>query len=241
LSAFLVEHFGWRGACFAYAAIHICVCLPTYLAAIPEPPKAPPSSTPRPDKLEDGHSARNELRAFLLLAAVLTVGSAVMSVVGIHILTILREGRGLDLAAAVALGALIGPSQVGARVVERIFGGRYDPIWTLGASVLFVALGLALLTLNLPLPGLAIIVYGGGNGLNSIARGTMPLALFGPSHYAIWMGRVATPTLIAGALSPTAGALLLDSVGPAGTLSVLTACATLNLALVAALWRVPRG
>jgi predicted MFS family arabinose efflux permease len=243
LSAFFMEHLGWRGACFAYAAIQVCVSLPTYLAAIPDAPKVLASSAPARDAPSpaDDDSARNELRAFLLLAAVLTVGSAVMSVVGVHIITMLREGRGLDLAAAVALGTLIGPSQVGARVIERLFGGRYDPIWTLGASVLFVALGLALLTLNLPFPGLAIIVYGAGNGLNSIARGTMPLALFGPSHYAIWMGRVATPTLIAGALSPTLGALLLDSIGPDGTLRILTTCATLNLALVAALWRVPRG
>ena len=242
LSAFFVEHLGWRGACFAYAAIQVCFSLPTYLIAIPNPANAvaSKSATSGIGIQGDAHSAHNELVAFVLLAAVLTVGSAVMSVIGVHILTILRDGRGLDLAAAVAVGALIGPSQVGARVIERLFGGRYHPIWTLGASVLFVALGLALLTLNLPWPGLAIIVYGGGNGLNSIARGTMPLALFGPSHYAIWMGRVATPTLIAGALSPTVGALLLDGIGPDGTLWVLTACATLNLALVAALWRVAR-
>jgi hypothetical protein len=115
------------------------------------------------------------------------------------------------------------------------FGGRYHPIWTLVASVLLVALGLVLLAVELPVIAIALIAYGAGNGLNSIARGSLPLALFGPARYPIWMGRLATPTLLAGALAPTAGGLLIDTLGAVPSLSVLSAVACANVGLIAVL------
>ena len=84
-------------------------------------------------------------------------------------------GRGLALAAAVGLGALVGPAQVGARVVEMALGGRHHPIWTLAAAAILIAAGLALLWTGVGLPALALIAYGAGNGIWSIARGTLPL------------------------------------------------------------------
>jgi hypothetical protein len=85
----------------------------------------------------------------LLLVVVLTVGSVVQGIVSVHLLAIL-QARGLELAAAVALGALVGPSQVGARVVEKLSGGRFHPVWTMLASVVLVAAGLGLLWADLP-------------------------------------------------------------------------------------------
>jgi hypothetical protein len=78
----------------------------------------------------------------------------------------------------------------------------------------------------------ALIAYGAGNGLNSIARGSLPLALFGPARYPVWTGRVATPTLIAGALAPLAEAVLIDTFGSASTLRVISTLAAMNVPLV---------
>ena len=171
----------------------------------------------------------------LLLAAALTLGSVIQGVVSVHLLTVL-QAQGAELAAAVALGALVGPSQVGARVVEKLLGGRYHPIWTMTASTVLVAAGLGLLWAGFPIMAACLVPYGAGVGINSIARGTLPLALFGAAGYAALMGRLAAPTLIAGALAPSAGAFLLERVGAAGTLAALVAAALGNVALVAALF-----
>jgi hypothetical protein len=161
-----------------------------------------------------------------------------MTVIAVHLLTLLKA-RGLELAAAVALGALVGPAQVGGRVLEMAFGGRAHPIWTLVASCGLVALGTILL---LAVPGwaaAAIAFYGIGSGLRSIVRGTVPLVLFGREGYAILMGRLAVPTLLATAAAPMLGVWALEGFGPEGTLVALAVAGLVNLALVAPL--VPRA
>ncbi|WP_419899008.1 MFS transporter [Roseomonas sp. USHLN139] len=236
LSAFLVEHLGWRGACLSYAAIHLAVVLPLYLAGIPReaarPAPAPQAAAPR-SRRQPGPGS-----AFLLLAAGFTLAAVIMTVVSVHLLTLLQS-QGLPLAMAVALGTLIGPAQVGARLLEMVFGQRAHPIWSLLASTVLVAAGLGMLAAaGLVAPGVAaagIVLYGMGSGIRSIARGTVPLALFGREGYAVLMGRIAMPTLIAQAASPFLGAWLLDGLGAAATLGVLGGGALLNILLVAAL------
>ncbi len=245
LSAYLVETVGWRGTAAAYAAIELVLVLPLYLFVLPgeerREPAAKPSETAAPVAGEVP-AARRAL-TFAILAAVLTAGGTISALLSVHVITILQAG-GLSLAAAVGLGALIGPAQVGGRVVEMSLGGRHHPMWTLTAAVVLIAAGLALLWVGLPLPALALVSYGAGNGIWSIARGTVPLALFGPSGYAVLMGRLATPILVVQAVAPSVGAVLMDEVGATGTLAALGAIALLNVAGVVALWlcsRAPRS
>ena len=117
----------------------------------------------------------------------------------------------MTFAEAVTLGTLFGPAQVGARFVERIFGERYHPIWTMVVSCGLMAAGLVLLlVVTFPILAVAIVIYAGGYGIMWIARGTLPLALFGPNRYATLMGRLAFPSLIVQALAPSAGALVIE-------------------------------
>lgn len=88
---------------------------------------------------------------------------------------------------------------------------------------------------GLPATAIALGLYGAGAGIFSIARGTLPLALFGASGYAALMGRLAMPMLVAGALAPSVGALLLARVGADATLAALTGLAAANTALMVAL------
>jgi predicted MFS family arabinose efflux permease len=245
LSALLVEQLGWRGACLTYAGIHLGFSLPILLAGIPKADRNGVDSTARAASTNEHPYAsprnrKQDVGLFVLLAAVLTLASIVMSVISVHLLTILQTALGLDLVAAVSMGAVVGPSQVGARLVEMAFGRRYHPVWTLVASVVLVALSLGLLMFGFPLIAAALTAYGAGNGLNSIARGSLPLALFGPSRYPVWMGRLATPTLIAGALAPSAGALLIDTLGSASTLQIVGTLAAMNVPLVLFLFRCAR-
>ncbi|SCY92843.1 Predicted arabinose efflux permease, MFS family [Microvirga guangxiensis] len=244
LSAWLVEHFGWRGACAAYAAIHVLVCLPLHafvvpgigsVAAVGRASGAKPGiSSPPP------LTGTKRIRAFALLATILTLGAVTASMIGVHLLTFL-QARGLGLAAAGGLGALVGPSQVGARVIEMAFGRHYHPIWTMAASVTLVAGGVILLLLGFPILALALALYGAGNGIGSIAKGTLPLALFGPDGYASLMGKLAMPSLLAQALSPSIGAILIEWSGPGAALGFLAGMTCLNIALVGLLWVTTRG
>ena len=234
LSAFLLDHGGWRWACFVYAGLQLVVSLPLILGLIPPAPVRPPGANDGPAPVVA--LAPKERRPFLLMAGVLILGGGVMSLLSAHVLTLL-QARGVPLASAVTFGALIGPSQVAARIVEMSFKGRHHPLWTLTAAMSLVALGVTLLALGLPLVALAVILYGAGNGIYSIARGTVPLALFGPERYAPLLGRLARPGLVAQALAPPLGAYVLAQGGADATFVVLAGLALLNVGLVAALWR----
>lgn len=154
-----------------------------------------------------------------------------MTIISVDILTLLQT-RGLTLAAAVGLGALIGPAQVGARVVEAAFGRRHHPLWSLLASTLLVVAGLALLLGPASLIGAGLVLYGSGSGIRSIARGTVPLAMFGKDGYAILMGWLAMPILVAQAASPAIGGLLVGGLGATLAIVTLVGIAVFNMLLV---------
>jgi MFS family permease len=232
LSALFVERFGWRGASAAYAAISILVVLPLYLLGVPREAQRPvptrhggrfgTSATPR---------RTGDRVAFVILAAGLTVASVIMTVISVHILVLLQT-RGLTLATAVGLGALIGPSQVGARVLEAAFGRRQHPVWSLLIATVAVAVGLCMLLGPSSIIGAGLVLYGSGSGIRSIARGTVPLALFGREGYAVLLGWLAMPILIAQAASPLLGSMLMEHLGPNLTIVALVGTAVFNILLV---------
>jgi MFS family permease len=238
LSAYLVERQGWRGACFIYAAIQIGVALPILLLALPGRSFIAPS-TDHEGARSRASLAPGELPIFALLAVVLTLSAAILSMLGIHLLPLL-QARGLELSAAVGLGAIVGPSQVGARVVEMLAGRHYHPIWTMVGSAALVAIGTGLLFADFPLYSVAIVLYGAGNGIGSVARGTLPLVLFGSSRYPILMGRLALPILMSMALSPFLGAIAFQVGGANSTLGLIAFLGAANVLLVGLLWTLSR-
>src|ERR1035441_2035699 len=112
----------------------------------------------------------------------------------------------------------------------------HHPIWTKIASVSLVAIGLLLLWIEIPLFAVCLVCYGAGIGLESIARATLPLSLFGAADYAPIMGRLARPNLIAQAATPSIGALVIQGLGIEGILGVVTLVALLNVGLVVVLF-----
>ena len=235
LSAYLVEHLGWRGACFIYAAIQIAVALPILLLALPRRSLDAPST--EEDESAPLRLASGELPIFALLAVVLTLSAAILSMVGVHLLPLL-QARGLELSVAVGLGAMVGPSQVGARVVEMMAARHYQPIWTMVASAVLVAVGIGLLFLGFPAYSIAIVVYGAGNGIGSVARGTLPLSLFGSSRYPMLMGRLSRLILISMALAPFLGAIAFEAGGANLTLGLLAFLGAANVLFVGLLWKL---
>ncbi len=229
LTAWLVEIAGWRGACLAYAGLHLFVTLPLALLAIPREARGVGSA-----KFETTRAAVSvpvtDIRFVCIVIAGVILAS-LSTVWSIHLVTMLTD-LGYSTAAAIGIGTLIGPSQVGARVIEMLGKGRHHPVWTMVAATALVFLGFLGLILGLPAAA-AMIAYGAGNGVWSIARGALPLALFGPNDYPRIMGRLAAPMLIASAAAPTAGAWLVETFGAAATLWAM-ACAAMVPILAAA-------
>ena len=241
LSAFMIDHAGWRTACFIYAGLHLFVALPLQMSVVRRAPvRATPKATQDdPDVSAEPPRIDNETLIFALLAVVLSLAAGIGSIVVVHLLIFL-QARGVDFAVAVTLGTLFGPAQVGARVVERLFGSHYHPIWTMIASCSLMAIGLLLLYSSFPILLLIILLYGAGYGISWIGRGTLPLALFGPLRFPRLMGKLAFPSLIVQAGAPSAGALLIETSGPNATIGLLTALALINVVLIGVLWAMCR-
>jgi predicted MFS family arabinose efflux permease len=234
LSAFMIDHVGWRNACFIYAALHLFVMLPLQVTVVRKPEKTKSEANGQNTSSETLR-IDNETLIFALLAMVLSIAAGIGSIVVVHLLIFL-QARGVDFALAVTLGTIFGPAQVGARVAERLFGNRYHPIWTMIASCALMAIGLLLLFGGIPALVLVILLYGAGYGISWIGRGTLPLALFGPVRFPRLMGKLAFPSLIVQALAPSAGALLIEAKGSDATIGVLTLLALINVLLIGALW-----
>jgi MFS family permease len=235
LSAFLVDQLGWRGACATYAAAQVLLAFPIYAFVLPRETAVARPAVDRRGSRDPRQSSRDARAVGLLFVAVatsITISSVISATLSVHLLTILQS-RGLELGAAVALGALVGPCQVGARAIEMGLSRFHHPIWTKVASVACVLAGVLGLALDIPMVAIALVFYGAGIGLESIARGTVPLALFGPDRYAELMGRIAFPSLVAQAIAPTIAAIGLQRTGPDETLIAIVVLALVNCAIVA--------
>ena len=230
LSALLLQRFGWRGTCVAYAVLQLAVVLPVYGFGLPrEAPRqqALPQSSDTIDLTSAGPSRAPLL--FALVALTQTLASIIAAIVSVHLLTTLQQ-RGVPMDTAVALGAIVGPCQVGARLLDLMFGRRIHPVWEALIASGFVVVGLGLLMQGYGAVWIGLVLYGGGIGLRSIVRGTLPLALFGADGYASLMGQLAFPMLVAQAAAPLVGAVLLQHWGADGILAALFWLAVATLA-----------
>lgn len=226
--ALIIEHIGWRSTCIAYGLMLLVVVAPLYLRLLP---RSAVSSVR--GKSATAVDVELDTRVYWLLTLIFALGAVIMTAMSVQLISLL-QGQGYSLAAAIGLSALLGPSQVGSRVLQ-VFSGKRHPIWTTLISVGLVAIGLFVVTLAPALTALGLLLYGAGNGLRAIVRGLLPLALMSPTQYVLLMGRMARPSLIGQAATPLVGGYLLHTVGAVGVLAGLSALALLNVLLVGTL------
>lgn len=232
VSAFLTEALSWRGTCLVYAALHLAVGFPLLLFLLPARSSAPAGGSTRASTRE-WHIAVPRRRRILLwlLGTNVTLQIVIGSVLAVHLLSLL-QGLHVTLGAAVLLGSLMGACQVGSRLVEVSFAQRVHPSAEGVAASALVFAGLALLPIGgSVLVAFAMVVYGLGNGVRTIVKGTLPLALFGSDGYARLIGRLGMPTLIAQAVGPALGALALTRYGPVRTMLLLALLALVNIVI----------
>lgn len=231
LSAWLESHFGWRNACFAWAALHALVGLPLN-ALLPRAGPAPAADAkaeaPSTALPAQPTSAEPPLRSTVILSFVFAATWFISTSMAAH-LPRLMQAAGASVATAIAVGSLIGPAQVAARVLEFGFLSRLHPLFSARMASAMHPLGAVLLLWGGPACApLFGVLHGAGNGILTIAKGTLPLAVFGPEGYGRRQGLLMVPARVAQALAPWAFGWALDLWG-AGALKLSAAigCAAL--------------
>ncbi len=210
-STWLEAHYGWRGACLVWAAIMPLLGLPLNGLILPRRAEASVAASahlPPPGKPPG-------LLALGLLAYVFAVAGFTSAAMAAHLPGMLTMA-GASAGAVVLAGALLGPSQVAARLLEIGVLRRWSPLVSATLANAAHPLGVAFLLLWGAPAGIAFVVlHGGGNGILTIARGTLPLALFGPAGYGARTGWLAVPARFAAAAAPVLFGLLLERFGVA--------------------------
>ena len=206
LSAFLDAQIGWRYTCVVWAVMHIVIGLPLNLLLVPR-------RKYHADHKQQSLASWEPRKEMVLLAYVFAASWFVTGAMAAH-LPALLEGMGATAVEAVAAAALVGPAQVAARLAEFVIMRRAHPLVSARIAALMHPVGAALLAaFGAPAAPLFALLHGAGNGLLTIARGTVPLALFGPEGYGARTGLLGAPARAAQALAPLLFGLLLDRMG----------------------------
>jgi predicted MFS family arabinose efflux permease len=231
LSALLEAHVGWRGACLGWAALHLVVGIPLNLSL---PRAGPPPVAPAPPAGSAPPSRQATQRAAVLLAVAFAATWFISTAMAAHLPRLL-QASGVTLAVAVGIGALIGPAQVAGRLLEFGWLRRVHPMLSARLAALLHPLGaLVLGVFGGPAAAVFAVLHGAGNGILTIAKGTLPLVLFGPAGYGHRQGWLMVPARIAQALAPWLFGLLLDRWGA----HALWISASIGLLAFASLWRL---
>ena len=208
LTAWLEHEIGWRGACLAWAALNVLIALPLHLTL----PRAP---APRPAPAHDAPpvsdaAAPGDTGKMVLMATAFAVLAAIGSAMSAHLPPMLNA-LGVGPAAAVGAAALVGPAQVAARLAEFALVRRIHPLVSGRVAVAMFPIGAGLLIAFGAIAAAPFtILYGAGNGLFTIVRGALPLALFGDRNYGRRLGVLNVPARLLQAVSPFVFALMLE-------------------------------
>ena len=239
--------YGWRTTLLVFAAVNLAICLPLHwlgLARRESDVRAIPAATATADTASrpsdpplEGTARTIGMALFALIGA---ASAVVFGALAVHLVPIL-EATGLALTTAVLLASLKGFAQVAGRIWEIVLGHSLKPVNLGRISVAFLPLSFLVLMLggaNFWTALAFTLLFGVANGLMTIVRGAVPLALFGPKGYGAVLGILATPYLLLAALSPTAFAFVVERWGyGAGEAIMLGAGLVSFLAMeVMALW-----
>lgn len=209
ISGWLNAEFGWRATCLTWAGAHLLLGLPLNRLLIPVGVQPAPTAAEQAQTNDrSGAGLTMALLAFVFAATWFT--STAMAA---HLPRLLQES-GLSAAAAIGIAALVGPAQVGARCLEFVLLQRFHPLISARLAAIAHPIGAAgVMLVGAPATTAFVLLHGGGNGILTIAKGTLPLAIFGPPGYGLRQGLLMVPARFAQAFSPLVFALLIDDFG----------------------------
>ena len=201
---FLLEYLGWRGTYLAFAAVLAFVVAPLHAFALPRTVAVAPLPAAISPTVVPEAPLRPEGWPFVLLAAAFSLHAFILSGVTSNLLAMLERG-GISSGVAVSIGALFGPAQVAARLADFLLAGRTHPLWIARGAIGLMAFAFAMLSfvgISPPVAALFAVAFGAANGVMTIARGALPLLMFGAAGYGRVIGRIARPALFVQALAP---------------------------------------
>lgn len=238
---FLLQRTDWRGTYLVFAALLAFVAAPLHAFALPRTRAGQKSHA---DPNADLPSAPLPAKGlpFILVASGFAIYAFVPSGLAAHLLAIFQR-QGIDANTVVLVGALFGPAQVGARICEMIFARKTHPLIVARIALAIMLFGFALLALASFSVAVAIvfaILFGAANGLITITRGAVPLALFGAAGYGRILGRIAKPFQAMQAIAPLVLAFVVERASDTAALA-LSAAFTLVALLCLVVLKRPRG
>ena len=233
----LNEHVGWRQTLVLFAVINLVVCLPLHwwgLARRESAGRAAPTGAPAASPDGPPLEGRARTIAMVLFALIMSLNGFVFGVISVQLVPLL-EAAGLATAVAVWVASLKGVAQFGGRVVEILFARNLRAITVARVAVGVLPPSLLLLLVgagSLPLVVAFTLVMGASQGVLTIVRGAVPLALFGAKGYGAVLGVIATPVLVVNAASPSIFGWIVDHWGwGAARVSMLVGCSLAWLAM----------
>jgi MFS family permease len=209
MSEVFLHEFGWRAACLIWAGLNILLAAPLNWVSIPHhgtPPELPQIATELPEA--ERPRATMPILAFFFAATWFVQGAMAAHLPG------LLQAAGASSTTAIAAAALVGPAQVGARLVEFGLFRSFHPIFSARIAAVLHTIGAAFIAL-FGVSGIIAfaLLHGAGNGMITIVKGTLPLALFGPEGYGRRSGLLSAPARTLQSAAPFLFGLLLDRIG----------------------------
>jgi hypothetical protein len=234
----LLNTVGWRGTYIVYAVLMAALCAPLHAFALPRgraAPAAPASGlAAKPVALLPPRGT-----AFILVTAAFTAYAFVPSALSAHLLAIFGR-TGIDAATVVFIGTLFGPAQVIARVTELAFGRNLHPLNLARAAVTLLVTAFAVLAvfgISAPSAAAFALMFGAANGLITIARGALPLSLFGAEGYGALLGRISGFWLLMQSAAPLVLAFVAERTSDPVALAFTATFAIVALGCFAAIRR----
>jgi len=234
LTAWLELAWGWRTACGVWAGLHLLLALPLNWSlpstpAAHEPPAIAALARSRPKAAPALRPGQSATRTSVLLALVFACTWFISTAMAAHLPRLLQSG-GVPLATALVFAGLVGPAQVAGRLLEYGLLRRIHPLTSARLAGAMHTLGaVVFLGFGVPAGALFTLLHGAGNGVLTIAKGTLPLVLFGASNYGARQGLLMVPARFAQALSPYLFGVAIDRFG-AGALWFSAALGLLGFA-----------
>ena len=229
---------GWRGAVWAAAAVMAFVLVPLFTIAgrmLRRVEGAP--DTREADKGALGRALRSA--SFWVLAVVFSLVALNHWMLINYAVPIFVE-QGASQPLAVFAASTVGPAQVGGRLVLM----RYETRVGTAAATRITFLAMVLGTLALFLAGVQpwlifafTAIQGGAVGVMTIMRPVLISEVMGPAGYGAIAGTIQIPALLAGAMAPVLGAVMLDGFGVTGVLGLSLLILTASIGMLSVLLR----
>ena len=228
LTLWLFNAYGWQTSWLILGVAYLVICLPIHAMALagPERDKDAPKKEHAQDWPELQGADRRRGMIWMIISFIFS-GYLMGAVMTLWVTNV--QDLGHTAAMAALAGAVIGPFKTVGRFFEMLVSRNMYPLMTYALSMSLSLSGfVVLLVVGFTVPGviLAAALYGMGDGIKTIARGTLPLALFGHKGYGARLGWIATASMAINGSAPFVFAWVTQVFGGWWSFAAMTACLT---------------